>query len=43
MLLAKLLLRVAQMGLGLSGDQGACRANLALDRRDGLAGHLADG
>ena len=42
-LLAELVLRIAQMGLGLVADERASDAHLPLDRGDGLAGDLADG
>jgi hypothetical protein len=41
-LLAQLLLGIAEVCLGLGGDQGARRADLALDARHRLAGGLAD-
>jgi hypothetical protein len=42
-LLAKLLLGVSQVRLGLLGYEGASHADLTLDRRDCLARHLAHG
>ena len=42
-LLAELILRVAQVGLGLLGDERSRHPDLALDGGDGLAGDLADG
>jgi hypothetical protein len=42
-LLAELLLRVAQMGLRLLGNDSTGRADLSLGRGQGLAGQLGDG
>jgi hypothetical protein len=42
MLLAELLLRVTQVRLGLRRNERASRADLPLDRGDGLASDLAD-
>ena len=42
MLLAELLLRVAQVRLGLVADRGASRSNLTLHGGHGLSGDLAD-